>query len=173
MATNGTHYEQAFAGYLAEHGINHVPIDQHHKALLAGEKLKSFDFIVYASEQRKILVDVKGRKLERKSFERGRYDQNWVTADDITGLQQWSEQFGAEYIAALVFAYWVQDDGDEEPWPFAETERFAERDYHFVAVELNAYRRVMRRRSEAWDTVHVPSKQFAQMAQPLLQFLKG
>ena len=157
----GTHYERAFEGVLRERGIRYAAVDQSQKALLRGERVKSFDFVLYPQRGRGILVDVKGRKLSRKALARGRFEQTWVTAADVEGLGRWEEVFGDGYLAALVFAYWVVDEPEQD----------GERDYVFVVAELSGYQRLMRQRSRSWQTVHVPVRAFAGLARPLEAFL--
>jgi len=110
MPRRGTHYERAFESYLQERQIPYVAVDQAKKAVFAGAKIKSFDFILYPRQGPKILADVKGRKVASRSFLRGRGAESWTTRDDVTGLQAWEEVFGYEYLAAFIFAYWLTDN---------------------------------------------------------------
>src|ERR1043165_9765394 len=81
------HYEAAFEDYLRRKGLPYVAVDEAKKALVAGAKLKSFDFVVYRPDGKNLLVDVKGRKLSPKK--RGTATlQNWTTREDIDDLRQ-------------------------------------------------------------------------------------
>jgi len=195
MPNCGTHYEQAFEAALIERQIPYVAVDQAQKALFAGEQLKSFDFIVYPTQGRKILADVKGRKLSWRSWARNRFDQTWATADDVESLRSWEQAFGRDYLAVFVFAYWIFDapspspDNSRPQGPdecrrqLADTpsdrsdlmalDHCGQRDYVFWAVELSAYQRHMRLRSQSWGTVHVPLRWFAELAVPFNQFVRA
>ncbi|MCP4711234.1 MAG: HYExAFE family protein, partial [Planctomycetes bacterium] len=105
MAKAGTHYERAFEDMLSGRGIRYVAVDQAKKAVFAGVRIKSFDFLVYPAKGAKILVDVKGRKFSLAAYKQGRWGETWVTNLDVEGLQSWEEVFGAGYKAAFVFAY--------------------------------------------------------------------
>jgi hypothetical protein len=107
MPRRGTHYERAFASYLQQRQIPYVAVDQAKKAVFSGAKIKSFDFILYPQKGPKILADVKGRKVASQSFLRGRAAESWTTRQDVSGLQDWEEVFGYEYLAAFIFAYWL------------------------------------------------------------------
>jgi len=184
MANSGTHYERAFEAVLQRRQVPYVAVDQAKKALFGPVRLKSFDFIIYPRRGPMLLTDVKGRKLSKKSFQRGHLGQTWTTRNDVESLRSWERVFGAGYLAAFVFAYWLYDD--DEPAEIAQAdsaaaapkssspggvESFDQRDYTFVVAELNAYERQMRPRSSSWRTVYVPAKQFAQRARPFEQFL--
>ena len=182
MAPNGTHYEQAFESLLQQRQVPYVAVDQAKKALFGPVRLKSFDFIIYPPRGPRILTDVKGRKLSRKSFQRGRLGQTWTTLDDVESLRRWQRVFGAGYLAAFVFAYWLcDDDPDDHPDPNSTAPppadppgsiaTFEQRDYTFVVAELNAYQRQMRPRSSSWQTVYVPARPFARCARPFDQLL--
>ena len=110
MPRRGTHYERAFESYLQERQIPYVAVDQAKKAVFAGAKIKSFDFILYPRRGPNILADVKGRKLAYRSFLRGRGAESWTTRKDVSGLQAWEEVFGSEYLAAFIFAYWLNEN---------------------------------------------------------------
>lgn len=165
--TQGTHYEEAFAAALSRHGIAYTSLNQQEKALKAGVLLKSFDYIIYPQEGRRLLVDVKGRKISRRAYEHQRLEQTWATRDDIASLEQWEALFGSDYAAILVFAYWLT--GQEEPLlPFhEEVEHFQGRDYSFWLIGLRDYQREMRPRSRRWGTVYVPLRRFVQLAKPM------
>ena len=61
MTRRHIHYEAAFEDYLRSRGVPYVPVDEAKRAIFAGDKLKSFDFLVYPGGQRHWIVDVKGR----------------------------------------------------------------------------------------------------------------
>jgi len=107
MPRRGTHYERAFEAYLQQRHIPYVAVDQAKKAVFAGAKIKSFDFILYPPQGPKILADVKGRKVASRSFLRGHGAESWTTRDDVSGLIAWEEVFGYDYLAVFIFAYWL------------------------------------------------------------------
>src|SRR3954468_17088023 len=101
------HYEAAFEDFLRRKGLPYIAVDEAKKALFAGAKLKSFDFVVYRPEGKNLLVDVKGRKLAEKSSL-----QNWTTREDIYALRQWQEIFGAGFSAIFLFMDHLGTGGD-------------------------------------------------------------
>ena len=185
MPRRGTHYERAFEQYLQQRRIPYVAVDQAQKAVFAGARIKSFDFILYPAHRPNILADVKGRKVAGGSFLRGHGAETWTTRDDVTGLGAWEEVFGEDYLAAFIFAYWLTE---KEPSPLADADptgsgqtlqaglfddvfRYENRDYVFWVMELSGYRRRMKRRSAKWETVYVPRKSFREFSQPFREFI--
>jgi hypothetical protein len=170
MPQQGTHYERAFESLLCRRKVTYVALNQHEKALMGGAHLKSFDYIVHPREGRRLLVDVKGRKISRHSYERGRLEQTWATHDDVESLEQWETLFGQDYAAVLVFAYWL-DDKDQLSLPLdQDVEHYQGRDYAFWVIGLRDYQREMRHRSSRWGTVSVPSRRFIHLAKPLADY---
>ncbi|MCP4710043.1 MAG: HYExAFE family protein [Planctomycetes bacterium] len=176
MAKAGTHYERAFEDMLHRRKIRYVAVDQAKKAVFAGVRIKSFDFLVYPAQGTKILVDVKGRKFSSTAYQKGRWGETWVTSVDVEGLNCWEEVFGAGYKAAFVFAYWLTDchEGDLELESsfFDDIYRYEGRDYAFAVVEVDTYQRWMRTRSASWKTVFVSQRQFRRMAQPFDEYIR-
>ena len=185
MPRRGAHYERAFESYLQERQIPYVAVDQAKKAVFAGAKIKSFDFILYPRQGPKILADIKGRKVAARSFLRGRGAESWTTHEDVNGLQAWEEVFGSDYLAAFIFAYWLTENlpdqytlSEQKPQSpqhglFDDVFRFQERDYSFWTIELCGYRLRMKQRSPKWETVYVPRKSFRESAQPFMEFVLG
>jgi len=165
MSPRGTHYERSFAAYLKQRGIAHVAVDQTRKAMLAGAKIKSFDFLVYPRQGECLLVDVKGLKFSAKQWTQGKLGPNWVTDADIEGLRAWEAVFGTGHTGMFLFAYWLEDSPIEE---FLHDNR----SYVFYAVELNSYSLHMKQRSPKWRTVHVSSKRFRQIAHRLEEMIR-
>jgi hypothetical protein len=56
------HYDLAFAQYLQLRQIGYIAVDEHKRAQLAEESLKSLDFIVSVPGKKHLLIDIKGRK---------------------------------------------------------------------------------------------------------------
>ncbi len=160
----GRHYELAFENYLTYHRIPYVSLDQAKKAAFAGVDIKSFDLLAYPPSGPRLLIDVKGRKCSLKEFRHGRFGENWITTDDLDGLGAWQRVFGGDYHAVLVFAYWLFDA--ETPEPAEGLHHHEMRDYFFMAVTLEAYQTHAKPRSPAWQTVYLPVRDFAQLAQP-------
>jgi len=188
MSKKGTHYERAFKAYLGRLRLPFVAVDQARKAVFGGVHLKSFDFLIYPPQQRRILTDVKGRKLAYSEFQRGRLGESWATRDDVEGLKSWQEVFGCDYLAVLVFAYWLYQDGQGGPEIKSKPEQvesmcemsarlgelfsFEQRLYTFRVVELNAYSVGMKPRSTSWQTVYVPRRIFREVALPFESFFR-
>ena len=110
------HYEAAFEDYLRSRGIPYVPVDETRRALFAGTKVKSFDFLVYPPQHKPWIVDVKGRKFPYVSEDGSlRYWENWVTQEDLLSLAEWEKVFPADFESRFIFAYLLA--GRPERWP--------------------------------------------------------
>ncbi len=159
------HYEAAFEDYLRRKGLPYIAVDEAKKALFAGAKLKSFDFVVYRPEGRNLLVDVKGRKVSgtRASL------QNWTTREDIDDFRQWQEIFGEGFTAMFLFMYFVP--GEPEGSPLKDMFLHNEKWYGTLGITITDYREFMRPRSEAWGTVHMPTAEFRRLAKPFEEWL--
>ncbi len=166
MAQRRFHYEQAFEHYLRANRIPYVAVDEAKKTLVpsagGNRSLKSFDFVVY-TPSRNLLVDVKGRMYGsprggRRTFE------SWVPMDDVRSLQQWQELFGDRFEAVFVFTYCLRQQPPDAL--FEVVFAYGNRWYALREAPLQAYRRVMVDRSPKWETVYVPSRQFAQISRP-------
>jgi len=173
MAHRRIHYEAAFGEYLRARGWPYVAVDEAKKAIFAGASLKSFDFLVYSQSGPNLLVDVKGRKFPDSARSprgrSGRAWENWVTQRDVDGLQEWERVFGEGFLGLLVFAYWLQ--GPPARAPFEDVQYFGQRHYAFVAMPLAEYAQLARPRSARWQTLGVPSAEFARRARDVASFL--
>jgi hypothetical protein len=165
MARLSLHYEAAFADYLRSRGVPYVAVDEHRKSIFAGERVKSFDFLVYHPGGEKWLVDVKGRKFPYDTDGQKRYWENWITRDDLTGLTHWEEAFGAGFRSVFVFAYQLQGSVARPPTDYLHV--FREAHYAFMCIPLTEYRRACRPRSAAWDTLSMPAARFRALARPI------
>lgn len=187
MAQRRFHYEQAFEHYLRANRIPYVAVDEAKKALMPAKSgnrfsaaresaadrqsqphtaLKSFDFVVYMPG-RNLLIDVKGRMFgSAKSINphsTSRYE-SWVTQDDVDSLQKWQELFGPDFEAVFVFAYCLRQQPPDAL--FEEVFAFGDRWYVLREVPLREYTQHMVRRSEKWQTVHVPGEAYARISRP-------
>ncbi len=161
------HYEAAFEDYLRRKGLPYIAVDEAKRALFAGAKLKSFDFVVYRPQGDNLLVDVKGRAC-RADRSHGSLP-NWVTREDIDDLRQWQEIFGHGFAAMFLFVYhWPEAPAQA---PFKDLFQFQERWYGMLAIGLGDYRQAMRARSESWGTVHLPTADFRKLAKPFEEWL--
>jgi hypothetical protein len=159
------HYEAAFEDYLRSRGLPYVAVDQQRKAIFAGARIKSFDFLVYPPAGKAWLVDVKGRKFPYVGPSGKRYWENWVTLDDLEGLAQWQQAFGEEFEARLVFAYWLTTCGSR--LPTAQVHSYQGQHYGFFSISLDDFAQHCRPRSSKWRTVALPVKLFRQLARPM------
>jgi hypothetical protein len=166
MADRMVHYEAAFEGYLREHGIPYVAVDEAKKAMFANARLKSFDFVVYSKKGPNLLVDIKGRQLRSKSSRSGSF-QTWATEQDVLDLLQWQQVFGDGFTAVLMFVYWIDPPLTPEPGMF----EFRDRWYLLMGIELHEYQEHMRRRSVKWETVALPQADFRSLARPIESWL--
>jgi hypothetical protein len=193
VAQRRHHYERAFETYLRLQRVPYVAVHEARKALLPENAplkvtsidasgvsttlaLKSFDFVLYAAA-RNLLIDVKGRKIGRRSGDdttpretvkprggRSGRLESWVTQDDIDSLGHWRTLFGEGFDAAFVFVYWC----DEQPPDglFQEVFDYQGRWYALRAITLDAYTGSMKPRSPRWRTVDLPRAAFERLSQP-------
>ncbi len=166
MTRRHIHYEAAFEDYLRSRGVPYVAVDESRRAIFAGERIKSFDFLVYPAGEQHWIVDVKGRQFPYIN-EKGakRYWENWVTRDDLDGLHEWQEVFGRDFDARLVFAYLL--DGPPDRWPSVRPHVYMGEEYAFLVARADDYREHCRRRSASWDTVSVSTAAFRRIARPV------
>ena len=174
MAHRNIHYEAAFEDYLRAKGWPYVAVDEAKKAIFAASTVKSFDFLVYSATGPNLLADVKGRKFPDSGMtgrKRGasRAWENWITRQDVEGLQEWQKVFGSDFCAVLVFAYWLQ--GPPQRAPFQDVHLFRQKHYAFVGLSLQDYLAASKPRSAKWQTLAMPSAQFAQAARDIASFL--
>ncbi len=152
--------------YLRGRQIPYLPVDESRRIAFAGEKIKSFDLVMYAPDQLRWIVDVKGRQFPYIAEDGAkRYWENWVTREDLDGLREWEAVFGDGFEARFVFAYLL--DGPPDRWPQGQPHAFREGYYAFLAVSLADYAQHCRPRSPSWDTVSVPTRIFRQIARPV------
>ncbi len=156
------HYEAAFEDYLRSQGSAYIAVDETRKAIFAGSKVKSFDFLVYRKLEANWLVDVKGRKFPYEVRGRRRYWENWVTQEDLADMREWEQVFGTGFEAVLVFAYWLT--GPSEKWPIQQVHPFRGEYYAFQALSVSQYKSQCVARSPKWQTVTVPVKKFRALA---------
>ncbi len=179
MGMQVNEYERAFEGWLVENGVQYVMIDQARRSLLARNRIKSFDFLLYPAGRRRestgpavIVAEVKGRKFKGASVVGLTSLQCWVGMEDIRGLLRWQEQFdepGERAMGVIVFAYRfelpsVETDG-------REVYDFADHRYMFQAVAVADYSVNMRVRSPRWQTVMLGADDFRRLAVPVRRLL--
>ena len=165
MARRYIHYEAAFEDYVRSRGWPYVPVDEQKKAIFAGGRVKSFDFLVYPPGRPAWLVDIKGRKFPYEINGGRRYWENWVTRGDLEGLRRWEGVFGQGFEPVLVFVYWLVGMPQREPT--SEVHVFRDECYALVWISASDYAAHARRRSPKWDTVTVPSGAFRSLVSPV------
>jgi len=165
MTKQHVHYEAAFEDYVRSRGWPYIPVNEQRKAIFAGARVKSFDFVVYVPGEKAWLVDVKGRKFPYECKGGKHYWENWVTEEDLEGLQQWSHVLGDEYEPMLMFVYWLL--GPPEHDPAADIHVFRNEYYAFLPVTVRAYAAAAKQRSTKWGTVSVSLQTFRNIAQKL------
>jgi hypothetical protein len=161
------HYEAAFEAYLRKLGVGYVPVDEAKRSMLGETDVKSLDFIVV--DVAKLVVDVKGRKFPTGS-KGGSTWQNWAEESDIDGLTRWAAHFGPGFRGVLAFVYQIQPlyalpADTPDLFPFRTDQ------YLMRAIEVGDYQRHMRRRSQSWNTVHLPVAAFRKLVRPFSDFL--
>ncbi len=167
MANRRVIYEACFEDFLRAAGVPYVAVDEAKKALLAGRRLKSFDFVVYSPRGPNLLADVKGRRFGGRG---GRRWENWATRDDLESLARWERVFGSGFAALLVFCYHLRGPAAEAA-PFQVVHRFRGESFGLVGVYRGAYAGACRPRSRAWQTVSVPTARFRRLIRPVTAFL--
>jgi hypothetical protein len=156
------HYERAFENWLIDNRIQYVLVDEQKRTHFGRSKLKSFDFLLYPSNQQVVIAEVKGRLFKGTSFEKLTGFECWVTTEDIEGLIAWQDVFGPGHLAVFVFAYKMENiDIDFDGRDFYD---FGSDRYVFFAVKLEDYRKFMKRRSPKWRTVTLPAEKFRESA---------
>ena len=152
----GNHYEKAFESWLKDNGVQYLLVDQQKRTAFSRSKIKSFDFLFYTPDSRAYIAEVKGRKFSGKTFTAFGSLPNWVTSDDIRGLENWVEIFGGRYQGLFVFAYELENiDVDTDG---REIYEYLGGRYVFVAIRLRDYKQGAARRSEKWQTVHLSAE---------------
>ena len=165
MTQRHIHYEAAFEDYIRSRGWPYLPVDEQKKAIFSGARVKSFDFLVYRPGQTAWLADVKGRKFPYDSKHGKRYWENWVTRDDLRGLQEWEGVFGEGFEPVFIFVYWLVGHPEDEPSP--EIHVFRDEYYALSWVSATEYAAHARPRSPKWDTVTVPTADFRKLIRPI------
>ncbi len=165
MAQRHNHYEAAFEDFVRSRGWPYLPVDEQKKAIFAGARIKSFDFLVYRPGTMAWLADVKGRKFPYETANGRRYWENWVTREDLDGLKHWEDVFGAGFGPVFVFVYWLTEAGERDPSSALHV--FRDRTYALFWIPTADYAAHARRRSPKWDTVDVPVATFRKLIKPL------
>ncbi len=166
MRFHSGHYAAAFEEYLRGRGVPCVSIDESRRSLMAGARIKSFDYLVYPPEGPHLIVDLKGRKFPYRAGGSNRYWENWVGRADIEGLCEWERAFGEGYRAVFVFAYWL--GGEPGRWPKDPVHLIDGRYYAFYVVPVAEYAAQARMRSPRWGTLSLRGSSFRQLARPLI-----
>ncbi len=171
MTRRYIHYEAAFEDLLRATGTPYIAVDEAKRAIFAGAKIGSFDFLVYGPSGTRFFVDIKGRKFPYDTRGGRRYWENWVPREDLDDMVCWEEVFDDGFVGLLVFAYWLLDPKGRWPVPETAIHPFRGEQYAFLAVTLADYRAHCRRRSPKWDTVSIATATFRKLAVPVRQLL--
>ena len=164
MAQRHHHYEAAFEDFVRSQGWPYIPVHEGRQAIFSGQRVKSFDFLVYRPDAPAWLADIKGRKFPYTSGGSKRYWENWVPRADLESLIQWEAVFGKGFEAILIFAYWLI--GEVDRLPAARVHAYRDEQYAFLHVPASVYAAHARPRSSKWDTLAVPSATFRALLQP-------
>jgi hypothetical protein len=155
---SGNHYEKAFESWLKDNGIQYLAVDQQKRTAFSRSKIKSFDFLFYTPDMRAFIAEVKGRKFSGKNFSAFGSLPNWVTDDDITGLENWIRIFSSQYHGLFVFAYDLENIDVETDG--REIYEYLGKRYVFMAVRLADYLDGATVRSIKWKTLHLSAEYF-------------
>jgi hypothetical protein len=151
-------YEQAFEGWLIDHGVDYVRADEHKRLGPARRPIKNFDFLLYPGPDRRVIVEVKGRAYRGTNVAAMTGFECWVTRDDVEGLRTWRQVLGAGHEAVFTFAYRIASVDVE--FDGREIFAFGRDRYIFFALDVDAYERNMKRRSPRWRTVTLSAQAF-------------
>jgi hypothetical protein len=154
----GNHYERAFESWLKDNGVQYLAVDQQKRAAFARSKIKSFDFLFYTQDSNAYVAEIKGRKFTSKTFTAFGSLPNWVTADDVKGLENWVEIFGKKYRGLFVFVYNPENIDIETDG--REIYEYRGDRYVFMGVLLDDYKKGKTVRSKKWKTVHLSAEYF-------------
>jgi hypothetical protein len=168
--SSANQYERAFENWLLDRRVDYVRADEHERIGPGSCSVKNFDFLLYATPERRIIAEVKGRTFRGISLAPLTGLECWVTLDDVASLQAWQEVLGPDYEAVFVFAYRIERiDADLDGLEAVQIDwdRFV-----FFFIRLDDYRRTMKPRSSRWQTVTLPAKAFRQYARELSVLLK-
>jgi hypothetical protein len=170
MAIRSNHYEAAFEAYVRSLRVPCVAVDEAKRAL-EGESeraIKNPDFLLYPRFSSNLVVEVKGKRGHNA---RGRRDwENWVTTDDLDGLDRWQAMFGPGFRAILAFVYAETPRAFPLPKETGAYE-FRGREYRFWAVALDDYIAHLRSRGPAWKAVAMARRAFRRRVRPLCEWL--
>jgi hypothetical protein len=165
--TTSNHYEKAFGNWLIENQVEFISTADQHKPVFEQSTLKSFDFLLFPSSDKKIIAEVKGRRFKGTKLAGLSRLECWVTTEDVDGLAAWQKTLGPDYDATFIFAYKVQNvDVD-----FDGRDIFDYNDdrYLFFAIRLDDYVKHMKQRSPKWQTVTLSAEKFRTCAKPVKQ----
>ncbi len=171
MTRRYIHYEAAFEDLLRATGTPYIAVDETRRAIFAGSKIGSFDFVVYGTNGNRYFVDVKGRKFPYDTRGGRRYWESWVPREDLDDMACWEEAFQSGFVGLFVFAYWLLETDPKWSLPEEAVHPFRGEHYAFLGVTLADYRDNCRRRSEKWDTVSIASATFRDLAVPVLTLI--
>ena len=167
---SGTEYELAFVEYLRIQGSVALGVDESRRSLIAGEPLKSMDYVVL-SPGGNFVVDVKGKRFPGgPPTKPRRVWENWVFDEDVKGLLRWGEAFGGDFQGLFVFVYKVAPEvtfaGPVLDFLEIDGNRFL-----FRGIRVAEYHQRMKRRSPKWATVDLSRDDFRALVQPLSRLL--
>jgi hypothetical protein len=168
MANRSNHYEAAFEAYIRSLRVPCVAVDEAKRACFDDEFIKSPDFLLYPRLATNLVVEVKGKRA--KNAKGRRPWENWVTTDDLDGLERWQTMFGPGFRAILAFVY--AEERPMFPLPIDDGSfEFRGRGYRFWAVGLDDYKAHLRSRGPAWHAVAMAKPAFRLRVRPLLEWL--
>lgn len=163
------HYERAFENWLIDNHVKYVSMDEHKRAVFDQTEIKTFDFLLYLSDGRIIIAEVKGRSFKGTSLANLAGMECWVTTEDVDGLAAWQQAFDEGHKAFFVFAYRIENiDVDFDGRDVFD---FDNNKYLFFAVGLDDYVKFMKRRSPKWKTVTLPADKFRSCARDVRELL--
>jgi hypothetical protein len=166
------HYEAAFEAFLRDRGIGFLAVDEAKRTTLGPVDVKNADFIVVGPDDARLVVDVKGRKFPGGTADEPRKVwQNWSTRDDVDGLLRWAAYLGPGYRGVLAFVYQIVPPF-ELPGDTPDLFTFRNSAYLVRAVPAIEYLVHMRKRSEKWGTVHLPTAKFRELVRPISTLLR-
>lgn len=161
-----SHYEKMFETVLRNSQILYIAINEAKRPIFQNNKIKNFDFIIF-SKNGIFLIDIKGKQFPYEHKKSKNYWENWITKDDISGLQTWSKKMNFKGI--ILFPYFIKYNKDTKY--FKDIIIYKRRKYGLVAIDAFDYLKNCKIRSKEFNAIYISRKRFKTLVKPLSYFI--